>query len=285
MFQILKSDELPKHICGDCKQNVNLLFNFRELIINSDFILRNNCITLINKVTDLKCINAENISNNENESIIIEYIELSHDETEEADIDNVIDIENSDSYLKNGEDESLESNKQGSPPIDNEVLNNCQLKKSQYDCRYCSYTSTDFKSYKSHKSSHGIQKLICSICGKLIRADNMGKHVSTHTELPVACKQCGKVCKNTESLRGHVLIHKGIVMKCKVCDKVYKYRSAYALHVKAHTGKSISLLLLMYIFITILFLTCSNITEYLEELKIINNFNNSVFHKWCKKYD
>lgn len=132
-----------------------------------------------------------------------------------------------------------------------ECKSNISNKKNKlYKCDKCNFESSEHKKYKIHLQNHSMK--MCTICGKFISALNLKKHITIHTGSPVQCKECGKVCKNAESLRGHVVIHKGINRKCKICEgEVFTERAAYVAHMKTHKCKT-KFLFPVHIFITVI---------------------------------
>ncbi|KAK9870265.1 hypothetical protein WA026_006353 [Henosepilachna vigintioctopunctata] len=115
---------------------------------------------------------------------------------------------------------------------------NLRIAKKKPFCEHCNLEFEDKSSAYLHKLKH--KKSKCKICGILIRSDNMGKHLDTHTSGPRVCDLCGITCKNVESLRGHIFyMHRQTAdqYKCDQCDKSFRMKYKLDLHKKKeHIG-------------------------------------------------
>lgn len=109
--------------------------------------------------------------------------------------------------------------------------------KKTYECKSCDFTCTELSKWHNHKRTKHYPRGVCNICGKSMRNDNLHKHIKSHSESPVTCTHCGKVFKNSESLRAHSFIHTGPELVCDLCGKIYKYRGEYNRHMKRHSCK------------------------------------------------
>ncbi|KAK9876540.1 hypothetical protein WA026_013914 [Henosepilachna vigintioctopunctata] len=106
-------------------------------------------------------------------------------------------------------------------------------------CNECGIEFTSrFKLYNHRRTNHVVPG-ICNICGIVVRADNLRRHVQLHSEGPASCHHCGKVFKNSESLRGHLLIHRGHIFTCEKCGKTSKVRAEHRRHMKTHSDPEI----------------------------------------------
>ncbi|KAK4886265.1 hypothetical protein RN001_002536 [Aquatica leii] len=202
--QVSVNDSLPVTICDQCVRNTHLLYDFRCIIIRSNITLiekQKNSVN--NKVTFFE---AEGILLVQPKEEIIEEavtVSIKEHNSEEEHID-----EMHKPYVKNAIEKANE--------------------------RKLSARLHPMSKPEHRKEHRNFKKSICSTCGVTVMAMNLKKHILIHTELPVKCKECGKTCKNSESLRGHMFTHKGIKLECKICYKVYKHRAAFRAHKRRH---------------------------------------------------
>lgn len=112
-----------------------------------------------------------------------------------------------------------------------------QSKKGPRTCSDCNVVFPSSADLWKHKRKNHVKPGICNICGVVVRADNLKKHVRIHYQDSVSCKICNKKYKNAESLRSHLLIHKGLEFKCDICGKVSAVKSEHHRHMKSHKGR------------------------------------------------
>lgn len=242
----MKNDKLPTKVCAECIVNINLCYNFRRVIINSDLELKGRYVFLKKEQCVMEMNNAGEESNVEDsyeinivkcENVNLDYVyeELEDDDDQFA--DTPVNNDKSETELTTSHTENINDTLERDTNINviKGTQSNKSFKKKLYKCDKCDFESADHRKYKNHEQSHLMK--ICSICGKFISAPNMKKHITTHTDPPVACKECGKICKNNESLRGHIILHKGINRKCKICGEAFTERAAYVAHMKTHKCK------------------------------------------------
>lgn len=193
----------PKAICDECEDNLNKFYCFRKVIINTDKELKdriNNFLKINSvKIEDQEICKSENIFYDENE-------------------DDPNEVFNEDDCDKT-ENNSLKLSK-----------------KSQKTCSECHVVFQSSADLWKHKRKNHVKPGICNICGVIVRADNLKKHVRIHYQDTVSCKVCNKKYKNPESLRSHLLIHKGLEFKCEICGKVSTVKSEHHRHMKSHEG-------------------------------------------------
>lgn len=234
-------DNLPKHVCAECVVNINLSYNFRRVIINSDLELHERYIFLHEKQSEIENNNPASMF--EVDVVKCESVNNDIDNNQGQNIqnDDEINLPNDPNSEIQNTSENTKENKLN--PERSTVTWSCRGKRPRqklYKCSKCDFQTTEYKKHRSHTQNHGVK--ICNVCGKFITASNMAKHISIHTDPPIACHECGKICKNTESLRGHLILHKGINRTCRLCGEWYKERAAYIAHVKGHKGKRITVL-------------------------------------------
>ncbi|KAF2905145.1 hypothetical protein ILUMI_01020 [Ignelater luminosus] len=240
--EVSEDDKLPAKVCAECIVNINLCYNFRRVIINSDlelkdryaFLKKEQCeieINDINEESDAEDSYKINIVKYENASS--EYVDEEVEEADDLYVDTSTNNDKSKIELATLTKNINVSESDTNINVIKRIHSNKSSSKNKlYKCDKCNFESTERRKYKNHEQNHLMK--ICNICGKFISAPNMRKHITTHTDQPVACKECGKICKNNESLRGHVIIHKGINRKCKICGEAYTERAAYVAHMKTH---------------------------------------------------
>lgn len=227
-IQVFPNDNLPSKICEECIKNINLFYNFRKVIRNSDLELRERYAAL-----------------ERNNSINLLQSTKSDDETKVFNL-----LEAKDEELEKSEETEEVTNKNDIPENESNVVtkghktrkrytfkNMLMYWKKTYECKSCDFTCTELSKWHNHKRTKHYPRGVCNICGKSMRNDNLHKHIKSHSESPVTCTHCGKVFKNSESLRAHSFIHTGPELVCDLCGKIYKYRGEYNRHMKRHSCK------------------------------------------------
>ncbi|KAF2905147.1 hypothetical protein ILUMI_01022 [Ignelater luminosus] len=242
--EISADDNLPNKVCAECIVNINLSYNFRRVIVNSDKELRDRYVfkqeeQYKNEANDTggeSDLYKTSFIKSEKASSVFDYNGEEND-IQPVDIllkNNKFEIELSNDLITVTDD--INSQEKTNVNVFKESKSNISnVKNKLYKCDKCNYESSECKKYKGHLQNHSMK--MCTICGKFISALNLKKHITIHTGSPVKCKECGKVCKNSESLRGHVVIHKGINRKCKICEEIYTERAAYVAHMKTHKSE------------------------------------------------
>lgn len=211
--EIENISELPAQICEECFTNIIHFYNFRKVIINTERDLRTRLDTL--KKTSYTSKPRSRIKHfeldNDNASDI--YIEIKS----EPELQNNIDF----------------SDCENSPEEDFNVRKAIALKK-MFKCRHCKKIFTSRYKLHNHKRTKHTSPGICNICGSIVRADNLRKHIKMHSEGPCTCKECGKTFKNSESLRSHKFLHNEQAYTCEICGKLFKMKSEHTRHLKKH---------------------------------------------------
>jgi hypothetical protein len=221
-FQVIEDDHYPSNICQECVTNVNTLYNFRKVIINSDKELRERNATLERTKSKQTEKNAEIelceplVKNEDGETTVLNNVDSSLDHASDSDHTS----------------EKIETSIVKSVKKAIAVMKMCK-------CNVCDKTfPSRFKLYNHRRTEH-VAPGVCNVCGMIVRSDNLKRHVQLHLEAPVECKHCGKVFKNSESLRGHLLIHRGVIFTCEVCGKTFKVKAEYKRHLKSHIDPEI----------------------------------------------
>ncbi|XP_028143552.1 zinc finger protein 391 [Diabrotica virgifera virgifera] len=121
-------------------------------------------------------------------------------------------------------------------PLDPDVLINVRsrIKSTNLRCETCNKSFSDRRSFTVHNRQHDKSK--CDICDRVIRVDNMRKHVlMMHTAEPSVCPICGATFKNSEGVRCHIFhYHKHTAQRyvCDECGKTFRKKYNFSLHKK-----------------------------------------------------
>lgn len=108
-------------------------------------------------------------------------------------------------------------------------------------CEICSKTyKTNYK-LRIHQITHNEERTLkCSMCPATFKfSTSLQRHESqVHASTgPLSCDVCGKLSKNTNSLKTHMLLHSGEDLQCSYCDKTYKQIKSLRVHVRGvHLG-------------------------------------------------
>ncbi|XP_050506770.1 gastrula zinc finger protein XlCGF26.1-like [Diabrotica virgifera virgifera] len=113
-----------------------------------------------------------------------------------------------------------------------------RLENTGFTCEICNLSFPRKYLFRIHNRKH--EKRKCNICGRIMRRDNMRKHVLMHTADPAVCSVCGATFKNFEGLRTHNFhYHKHTAQQyiCEECGKGFRMKHKFLLHKKKdHMG-------------------------------------------------
>ncbi|KAL1509277.1 hypothetical protein ABEB36_004039 [Hypothenemus hampei] len=208
---------LPKHICVECFNNINTFYNFRKQLIKTDLEFKVKLESLNKTVVVCK---PESITKKSEDSVNF---------SGEIDLNENIKIEHDESHVK-----FEASDSEFIPEEDLTLIRALTLNKITYKCKVCNEIfHSKFKLFNHKKTKHDVPG-ICNVCGKKVRNDNLKKHIKLHSESPSKCKDCGKVLKNSESLRGHKLLHSDTAFTCEICGRSFKLKSEHTRHLRVH---------------------------------------------------
>ncbi|ENN81024.1 hypothetical protein HUJ04_009687 [Dendroctonus ponderosae] len=223
---IEETEELPKHICEECVQNINNYYNFRKVIINTDLDLRTRLNTL--KATKYTFKPRSKMKHCE---IVTDFFEDSVDIKPEEDMEFA---EDDIKIVDHDLEKSIDANdSEYMPKQDLDMLKDLATKRI-FKCRQCKKIfDSKFKLYNHRRTEHQTPG-VCNICGAVVRADNLSKHIKLHSETPVTCKECGKTVKNSESLRSHKLLHSENSFTCEICGRNFKLKGEHTRHLRRH---------------------------------------------------
>lgn len=228
-------NNLPNSVCEECLSNINKLYNFRRVIQNSDLELKERLHALENAKSTLQNTNSEELKD---ETIDITFMKREI----QADGDDCIKNENQVSNLNEVPENATKTlihktrSKSESAIMRTSAYctNNIYRKGRPYYCKECNFTCTGHLAWKKHQQSKHFECATCKICGKIMRKENLSKHVKNHSNGHV-CKECGECFRNYQNLRTHTYErHKGTELHCEICGKVFYYHGDLNRHVKHH---------------------------------------------------
>ncbi|XP_056648433.1 gastrula zinc finger protein XlCGF26.1-like [Diorhabda sublineata] len=267
---VLDAPNFPTVVCDECVNKINIFYCFQKVIINSDKVLKQKCASILNQSVDKKnsskISKSVNCDKSDNKKTTIKKIKSSPictSKLEDIKIETEQDISSFNGIINKEEVfiEEKPDKEDTCVSLKDKKLKckSCMLdfttksellahrktfhrtfkkEKSLY-CNDCNITFTSQAKLLNHKRNTHTAPGICNICGMIVRADNLKKHVQRHSEEPANCNICLKVLKNSESLRGHLLIHKDTLYGCQECNRTFKLKSEYNRHLKKHTDPNI----------------------------------------------
>lgn len=115
-------------------------------------------------------------------------------------------------------------------------VNSKQHRHVRVQCPVC-YGLFTAHLYERHLARHqSASHLICEVCGKMYRKDNLIRHLKLHTfELPYHCKMCPYRGRSTESLKIHMRTHTGDKpYSCDKCQLRFLTRCNLSRHLLTH---------------------------------------------------
>lgn len=222
-------DSLPHSVCEECVHNIDKLYNFRNIIRNSDFELKMRLQALENAKPTIQNTNDDVIENEPNDNAVITVIES--DENENDIIEHETDVNN---QSKESNLNTLSNSESASTKISDYWKYKEKQNGRRYNCKKCNFTCIGLLPWRRHWKSLHAERGICNVCGKIMRKDCIVKHVKNHTNGHV-CNECGEGFKNYANLKKHIdERHKGVKLTCKFCEKVFHFRWNFNAHVRNH---------------------------------------------------
>lgn len=123
-------------------------------------------------------------------------------------------------------------------PADNdeiEVLG----QKSKYSCKLCKLNFETSKDLITHNRSrtHRKVRIRCPVCYRLLTAQLYQKHVARHQSAShLVCDICGKLYRKDNLVR-HLQLHSfDLPFKCQVCPYRGRFMESLKIHMRTHTG-------------------------------------------------
>ncbi|XP_077283868.1 uncharacterized protein LOC143909656 [Arctopsyche grandis] len=254
-LQVNKDDLLPDTICLLCKNNLELLSNFRNICIQSE------------ETQKLRLAESLDIKK---EEIVLDDL-IWQDDIDINSISNAcqpaVDDEFNKSKSRNSGQVSLGDHLQQNENENSQILGGKSTHDNPYKCETCS-KSFSYRSYyvrhvKSHiKDSHkrkiclksftfkytleehmishnGIKLPQCEICFKSFKhKTSLMKHMNTHTgEKRFICDICSKSFNLKYTLLRHMKSHAGVKShKCEMCSKSFTTKPTLVEHINCHNG-------------------------------------------------
>lgn len=104
-----------------------------------------------------------------------------------------------------------------------------------FKCDECSYRAKNAADIEKHRLGvHSGERIMCTLCGKLIAAypHNMKKHMETHSEVPAyKCEICNMAYRTNASLQKHrENKHFPIAVMCSLCGTLCGSKQKYKKH-------------------------------------------------------
>lgn len=202
LLQIFSNDNLPQTICEECCKNIDGFFNFKEMIINNDAILKKRYVehaaeVLNEKVDDaaidldlfepvrIKSEVLEPISRNENTNNVLECV--GNTNTDCVDV------------IPRREEDLIDTH---------EATENSMTQSSS--------------------------------CGEHIPRISLEKHEKWDCINPVSCGECGEFMKNNHFLKTHIkIIHEKVSHHCERCNRDFAVYKDFKKHTsKCHSKKN-----------------------------------------------
>ncbi|XP_072934419.1 uncharacterized protein [Epargyreus clarus] len=206
-------DEFPKYLCNTCLSLLQNAILFRKKAKESDVILRQS----------LNSNNSDYDDPGSSESFIDESI-IENDKKCNIESSKIYTCEPCCLNFVNSTEYMLHRNSK-------------QHKNVRIQCPICFGLLTS-QLYKKHLARHqSASHLVCDVCGKLYRKDNLVRHLQLHSyDLPYQCQLCPYRGRFIESLKIHMRTHTGVKpFSCDKCQLHFLTRSNLNRHMLTHT--------------------------------------------------
>ncbi|XP_037934549.1 zinc finger protein OZF-like [Teleopsis dalmanni] len=250
-----KKHILPGYVCASCEEIIIAIFNFRQLVLRSDQILRS--------------------------GLVMYDVELCKDSNDEETVEsvNIYVSENStDSCQSNASTILHEDSAKNSPSVTQSTnlrnkthTNDTKSYKTEVECKSCQSVYDNYDLYNEHvtkcigltainenndenqkASIHNLNKLSncqklnnnnvfeCCKCSEVFTsAMNLRKHILIHCDMMTYfCHICKKSYKSIRTLRTHMYSHtEEKPFQCDICGKVLTQKHILVTHMLTHTGE------------------------------------------------
>lgn len=203
-IEIDESDSFPKFLCQVCYSRLQNAVLFRTSAKETE-------ATLCQSQNNIETFESDNISNNDITDYEINNIEKRH-------------------YCK------LCKQKFKTRDEYTAHVNSKQHRHVRIQCPVC-YGLFTAHLYERHLARHqSASHLICEVCGKMYRKDNLIRHLKLHNfELPYHCKVCPYRGRSIESLKIHMRTHTGDKpYSCDKCQLRFLTRCNLSRHLLTH---------------------------------------------------
>ncbi|XP_041975856.1 zinc finger protein 32-like isoform X2 [Aricia agestis] len=270
--EVSDSDQLPKLICQTCLELLNKLYYFKQVVVRSNVILKQQC----------RLQTKNDVTTNENGEIVeINITEVSEElkEQEHNTFQDITPVDQperpSDATLISQILSRRRRRGPGRPPKDPDGP---KRKGERMKCVKCGKSFQKYENFEAHMRGHFGKKpdIKCKHCDKtFLSLRSLSSHVRIHSAMHLethnnqknySCSQCGKKFAQPGNLKIHLIRHTGIKnyactmcemrfyikadlvkhmrshsaekpFSCQLCDKTFKSRSFQAIHMRTHTGE------------------------------------------------
>ncbi|KAJ8715658.1 hypothetical protein PYW07_010140 [Mythimna separata] len=113
------------------------------------------------------------------------------------------------------------------------------VQKSKYSCKLCKLNFKTSKDLIAHNRSRAHKKvrIRCPVCYRLLTAQLYQKHVARHQSAShLVCDICGKLYRKDNLVR-HLQLHSfDLPFKCQICPYRGRFMESLKIHMRTHTG-------------------------------------------------
>lgn len=242
-----KDDELPKHLCTSCGDELRNAFNFVRKAQEADTALRQKIKEEISQETAYVIVQTED--NYDGELLPVKEGDLKGDNDDVIDILYTIEdveLSNEDKTLERIPTFCIERLEHGEVLPDDNPEGGDKTRDSipRFSCSQCSKLLVSQADLERHlKTVHVENKLLCNICGKTCSSRNtLNTHLNQHKgKTPFSCQQCNKTYFTKNGLQLHIsAMHsetKRDKFLCSICGKGFATKQRLEIHHLSHTGE------------------------------------------------
>ena len=227
-IDIKRDDSLPTCICEECFEQVEKIYQFRQMCRDSEASLQRKAkLRIRGKVQS----SSKRECNPPDICVESDSLDLECDEVQTS-VTNSLPFEDiPNGGLKYDPDMLDVIIKEESSQEDNAVYRSCKVSLKSAGNFSVADKNCDFSSKKS--------KYTCVVCGKTFRHKySLSRHKWSHSKMIFTCRHCHKIFRNNESRLRHERMHvKEKRYQCPMCEKSYVSTTAHAAHVRKHTGE------------------------------------------------
>lgn len=124
-------------------------------------------------------------------------------------------------------------------PSDNEYEDYVEETPKSYNCKLCKLNFRTTEEYVTHKNSkqHKNVRIQCPICLGLLTAQLYKRHLARHKSAShLVCEVCGKMYRKDNLVR-HLQLHSfELPFQCQVCPYRGRFMESLKIHMRSHTG-------------------------------------------------
>ncbi|CAH0723304.1 unnamed protein product, partial [Brenthis ino] len=203
---ISADDSLPKYICNECLQLLNVAMTFKRTCETADRKFRK----ILNPMGD-PLLHSYPYSKHDFQLILHQMKLKRMEEEQKAD-------------RERRKKERLMEKK--------------DMKAKEFNCSPCDLTFPTKEKLSAHRRERQCMRRACDICGQLVRS--ISQHMRHNHEQSVVhkCPTCGKEFPNIARLKNHMLVHTNTFnFFCDLCPYKCKYKYYLVMHMRTHTGE------------------------------------------------